>query len=91
MRARRAPAEDDRPHPDVEASDARRLLRLDDRPLRRPGERQQDAAVERVQPVTPPPPARDGEDARRADARECRGGGQGRETRRVRRRETGAE
>jgi len=90
-RARRAPAQHERAHAHAEASDAWRLLRLDERSLGGPDARQENAAVERVQPPASPPPTGDRDGARRAGARERCDGGNRRETRDVRGREPEAE
>ena len=91
MSESRAPAQHEHAHTHAEAPDARRLLRLDERSLGGADARKENAAVERVQPAAPPPPARNREGARRARARKRRNGGHGREPRDVRGREPEAE
>jgi len=90
MRAKLSPPGDERSDAHVELPDTRWLLRFDDCPLRLADVRKQDAAVERVQPVAPPPPAGRREHAGCARTREDRDGRQRREADDVRGGEAGA-
>ena len=63
------PAADDRAHAHLPAASPRRLGHLHEHPPRRPGVGHEHAAVERLQALASPPPARDHERARECEPR----------------------
>ena len=91
VRAKLAPAKDERADPGAEPADARRFLRLDERTFGRADVRKEDAVLERVQATASPPPAGDGERARHTGAGERRQRGRRREAHDVGRRQPGAQ